>query len=416
MAKKILFIFIIGLLLRLGYVLLVPQIDVSMGDSSCYASIARRIAAGNGYTNSRGEPDVYWAPGYPFFVSAIYRIFGVGNITSVRVVQSILSSLVVLIVYLICKKNFNIKIGLVACAITCSYPAFISYSGLLLPQLLAMFLISLFIFLIVNFRKNIWNSLAIGLIAGYSCLVRAELLMLYSIVFLLMIFINKTKKKQIFKFVIPMFVIMSFIISIWSFRNYRIFNKPVLVSTHYADTMWISTWKEEWLEWQQKEPYISIVKGRNHIEALNALFKAGINNIKEHPFIYLKMCTKRLYRLWLTGHSNAFYFMTDSLFNYLIKKKYFIFFIKLIMLFFNISVILLGFFGIKVAYVKFISSRNIIHYILAPILFFIILHFFTFATPRYAIPIMPFMIIFASCAIVHCWSLIKMKGKQNAAR
>lgn len=199
---------------------------------------------------------------------------------------------------------------------------------------------------------------------------------------------------------LAIFVIMSFFVSLWTIRNYKVFGKLIPISVHYGDNFWVSTWKEEWLEWKHKEPYISIGKGLKPAEAAQAYFKAGINNIKEHPFIYLLMCTKRLYRFWLTGHSNIFYLMKDSFQAYLHKKDYFIFFIKLIMLFFNCFIILLGFLGIKIAYKNFVEKRKILHYILLPILFFVILHFFTFATPRYSIPIMPFIIIFASCSII----------------
>ena len=403
MPRKILLIFILGLTLRFGCVLFFTQFDETTSDSYFYTKIAKNLTLHQRYA-SNGEPDVYWAPGYPFFLSVIYKIFGINN-TAVRVVQSILSALVIFFVYFICKKIFNCNVGVIAAAITSVYPGFIGYSGLVLPQLFTMFLNSLFILLIINLRMNMSAAVVLGLIAGYSALIRSELMVLYLILFLLVI---HKERKQIHKFFITAFITMCLIMSIWSIRNYRVFNKFIPVSTHYADTLWLSTWHEEWLEWPAgAEPFASMVKGKDCVGLADFYFKAAMNNIKEHPFIYLKMCTKRLYRFWLTGHSNTFYFMKDSFIYYLSKKEYAIFFVKLVMLFFNVSIILLGFFGIRVAYKNFSSNRNIIHYIFAPILFYIALHFFIFATPRYAIPIMPFVIIFASCAIVHFWSLLK---------
>ncbi len=403
MPKKILLIFILGLTLRLICVLLLPQFDANTSDSYFYTKIAQNITVHQRYT-SNGEPDVYWAPGYPFFLSAVYKVFGINN-TAVRVIQSLLSALVIFFVYFICRKIFNSNVGTTAAAITSIYPGFMGYSGLVLPQILAMFLISLFILLIINLRMNLLSAFALGLIAGYSVLLRSELMVFCPILFLLVI---HKERKQTLKFLIAAFITMCLIVSIWSIRNYRVFGKLIPVSTHYADTLWLSTWHEEWLEWRPgAEPFTSIISGKNCVEAADFYFKAAINNIKEHPFIYLKMCMKRLYRFWLTGYSNTFYFMRGSLVNYFMEKEYIIFFVKLVMLFFNVSIILLGFFGIRVAYRNFSSNKDILHCILAPILFYIVLHFFIFATPRYAIPIVPFVIIFASCAIARLRSLMK---------
>jgi len=398
--KKVFLIFIFGLLLRLGYVLFFPQIDVHRGDSFSYKSIAENILVKHSYSRDGKGPDVFWAPGYPLFISGVYKIFGMDD-SAVRIIQSLLSALVILMVYYLGKKIFNANAGIFSAMITAVYPGFIGYSGLLLPQVLSMFLTTLFIFLIIKFNSNmkLWLSLVLGFIAGYSSLVRAELFLFWTIFLLTMPFIANYNKRLI-KFLIMIFITMCFVISLWTIRNYRVFGKPILISVHYGDLIWYSTWKGEWLEYRDEEPYVSIGRGLGQVEAADAYFKAGINNIKEHPFIYLKMCIKRLYRFWLTGHSNIFYFMRGSFLNYLREKAYFIFFIKLIMLFLNVSLILLGFLGIKIAYVNFTEKRKILSCILLPILFFVTLHFFLFATPRYAIPIMPFIIIFSSCGII----------------
>jgi len=392
--KKIFIIFIIGLILRLSYVIFVPQIDVKIGDSDRYSTLGRNIVNHGKYMVDGVKPDIYWAPGYPFFISFIYKLFGINN-TGIRIVQAVLSSLVIIFIYLICAKVFNKRIGMISSLIVSIYPGFIGYSGLVLPQILASFLLTLFILLIVKFNLKIRIDFILGLIAGYLCLVRSEFVLFMPILFLI---IAKNGQKP--KHLIIIFIIMCSIISIWSMRNYKAFGKFVLISTHYGDTLWISTWKEEWLEWQEKEPFISLTEGLNQIDSSVVLFKAGINNIKEYPFVYLKMCAKRLYRFWLTGHSNVFYFMADSLKNYIIKKEYFIALLKIVMLFFNMGIIIFGFFGVKLAY-RNVKNNNLLHYLLMPMLFLIILHFFTFATPRYSIPIMPFVIVFASYAMAY---------------
>lgn len=399
MRKKIILIFLAGLFLRLAYVLFVPQIDIAR-DSEKNTTIAENIVNGYGFSYKIGEPEVYWAPGYPYFIAIIYKIFGTGNNTAVRIVQSILSSLLILLVYAIGNKIFNSSIGLGAALITSLYPGFIGYSGLLLSQLLMAFLITLFIFLIIHFNFNIRLNIALGLIAGYGCIVRGEFILLWFILLLFSAFKNKTDKRTIGA-LISIFMVMCLFISVWTIRNYRLFGKVIPISVHYGDVMWYSTWKGEWLEYRAEEPYISIAKGLDPVHAAEAYFKSSLLNVKGHPFIYLKMCIKRLLRLWLSGHSNTFYFMTNGLLDYLKGKDYFIFFVKLIMFFMNLAIILLGFIGIRIAYTTK-TTREAMHlqYISFPIFFIILFHFFIFATPRYAIPVMPLLILFTSYEIL----------------
>ena len=397
MNRKILFVFLVALALRLMYVMLIPQIGIAR-DADVYRIIAGNIAQYHAYLGIDGKPDVFWAPGYPLFISAIYMLFGIDNLSAVRIIQAVLSALMVFPVYFICARVFDQKIGIIAAIITCVYPGFIGYSGMILPQLLIAFLLTVFMWLIIRPQFNVLSDVVLGLMAGYSALTRPELILFYLLILIIIPFAARPKCLSV-KRALLILVVMCSVISIWSVRNYALFGKFIPVSIHSGDTLWISTWKEEWLEWQEKEPYISLGKGKGPIEASEAYFRAGIDNIKDHPFIYLKMCTKRLYRLWLTGHSNAFSFMNGSIKDYFINRQYAVFFIKLTLLLFNVSITIIGFLGIAKVYHILKDRRDLILLLVSPIIFAVVFHFFIYATPRYAIPEMSFMIVFASAFI-----------------
>jgi len=394
--KKIAIIFMIGLCLRLFYVLFFPQIEIGQ-DSIHYYTIAHNVAERHTYSDINGKPDVYWAPGYPLFLSAIYMLFG-ANDSTVRIIQAILSALIVLFVYYICVKVFNERIAVIAAAISCIHPGLIGYSGIFLPQLLSAFLLVFFIFLLVEVKMNMIAMPILGLIAGYAVLARAELLLFFPCLLALSVYWPERKRGG-FKLALVFLIIMILVVSIWSVRNFRVFGRVIPVSVHLGDTLWISSWKEEWLEWQHKEPSLSLRKGKDAVEVSRAYFKAGIENIKEHPFIYGKMCVKRSCRLWVTGYSNSFRFMQKSFKAYFMDGQYTILFAKIIMLLFNMSIVIVGFLGIPTAFSIFSKKKKYIWYLVLPILFLMAVHFFIYATPRYAISAMPFVIIFASVAI-----------------
>ncbi len=406
--KSILIIFIFGLVLRLAYVLFFPQIGVNRGDSERYDRIAQNIVTKQTYSYQDNQPDVFWSPGYPVFLAFIYQLLGI-NYLPVRIIQAILSSLLILLVYYLGSEFFGYKIGILSAIITAAYPGFIGYAGLFSPQLLTAFLVVLFFNLLVKYNLNIYSCLILGIIAGYSSLVRPELA-LFWFLFLVIMGLTNRKDKAVIKFSILIFLIMSLIISLWTIRNYKVFGRLIPISIHYGDVLWYSTWKGEWLEYKLQEPYSTIAQGLGPVDTAQAYFKASIRNVEEHPFIYLKMCSKRLYRLWVTGHSNIFYYMRYSLVDYLRQKSYFILCIKLFMLFFNSFIVLAGFLGIRAAFIKFKKAKINLYLLSYPVAFFVVLHFFIFATPRYSIPIMPFMIIFASYTFIDFLNL-KQKNK-----
>ena len=400
-------IFILGLSLRLAYVLFMPQIGVNRGDSARYALTTANLLEGKGYSYTDEKPDLFLAPGYPFFLALVYKVFGVHNYTAVRIVQSVLSAFVILFIYYLAKKIFNRKSAILSAFIASIYPGFIGYSGLFLPQAIVVFLILLFLVILLGRTKNFYWGCLLGLIAGYSCLTRPEFL-LFWLILCTVIFLTDKEKKHNLRFISVILIVMFSVIMPWTVRNYKVSGRPVLITVHYGDLLWYSTWKGEWLEYKSEPPYTTIAVGLGPVDAANAYAKAGIQNVKEHPYIYIKLCVKRFFRLWLTGHSNIFNFMSKSMLTYLAEKNYFILFIKAVMLILNTVLVLIGFFSAAFLY-KRINNKQISFYTLYyPIAFFSILHFFLFATPRYAIPAMPSLIMLASFGII---SLIEDRNK-----
>lgn len=403
-------IFLLGLSLRLASVLFVPQIGVNRGDAYRYTLTTANLLSGKGYSFTDGKPDLFLAPGYPFFLALVYKACGMDNYAAVRIAQSILSAFVILLIYSLAKIVFNQKVAILSAFAASVYPGFIGYSGLLLPQVLAVFLILVFlVILLARSDNSYWRACLLGLIAGYACLIRPESL-LFWLFLCAMLFLAGKERKYSLKFLLIILVFMFLVIAPWTARNYKVSGRPVLISVHYGDVMWYSTWKGEWLEYKTEPPYTTIAQGLGPVDGANAYLKAAILNVKEYPCIYIKMCVKRFFRLWLTGHSNIFYSMSGSMLDYLKGKNYFIFFMKLTMLILNTALVLTGFISAAFAYKKINDKRTAFYVLFYPAAFFSILHFFIFSTPRYAISAMPSIIIFASFGILEFMKAQKAKN------
>jgi 4-amino-4-deoxy-L-arabinose transferase-like glycosyltransferase len=150
---------------------------VPLQDDWDYDRHARSIAAGDGFPDSyyvadRG-PSALRAPGYPYFLGAIYAVSG-DSINAGRFADAILGALSVLLLYLIVKRIWGRRVGLIAAAGMAIFPPLVLLSRDLLSESLFIALELGTVLCVLEFRRLRglrWAALA-GLLAGLAALTR----------------------------------------------------------------------------------------------------------------------------------------------------------------------------------------------------------------------------------------------------
>jgi 4-amino-4-deoxy-L-arabinose transferase-like glycosyltransferase len=391
--------FLIALLVRLAYVLFYPQLSVH-GDAAQYDALGWNLAQGLGYRIPGGEPNVYWAPGFPALLAGVYAIFG-HSVAVIRIVQAILSALVVPLVAVMAARVFGRRTATTAALLCGFYPAFIGYSGLLLTETVFTLLLAVLVCWLLSLSRESSSTelLGLGALAGVMALCRAEMVLLPLFVFvaLRVVFADRTATV---KQVVLIYAAVVVTIAPWSMRNYAVTGEFIPLTIHGGDVLWISSYKEEWLElYPDREPYKSMMAGRSDVEASKVLRSAGIRNIVEDPLGYAWLCVKRFPRLWIGGHSNLFAGMEDSTRGYLERRQYGLFLVKLALLILNSLLIVLGAYGAYWAFAHHPGAIRSLIVLSAPVVFVTAIHFVLFSTPRFHVPVMPFMLIFAAVAM-----------------
>ncbi len=393
MKKKIFFLLIFALILRLYFIFIYPQFPV-VTDPMRYDALGWNLASGNGFIDETGKAELTRGPGYPFFLALIYRIFG-HSYRYVRSFQVLFSIFTLILIFLLAKDIFGKEAAFSALFIASFYPPFISYNGILYTETIFTFLIVLFtyVFLYALKKDRWWIYILLGVISGYAVLLRAEFILVFLSFLVLGVFYSKGDFKKYIYAILTVLIILA----PWTIRNYKVSGRPVFVSSLFGSTLWMSSYKGEWLEWHYQDPYyISLTKGLNEPEKDKFLLAEGIKNIKESPLRYLKFCFKRMGRFWIAGHSNTFYGLRDSLRNYISAGAYGKAMLKALLLIFNTALVLMGGYGITAALRRLRDKRREIAFLILPIIVITILHFFLYATDRYQVPIMPLIIIFAA--------------------
>lgn len=197
------------------------------GDAPSYLGPARELLHNGRFTTGIGQPEFLRTPGYPAFIAAVYRVFG-ETITSVLLVQVVLSALTVYLVYLLATTMWSASIGLLAALLTALEPLqSVTTATLLTECVSALLLVVMAAVGFAVFRRDKPRAgllAALGLVIAVATLVRPVLyyLPLFVVVLLLIRFARRRDQwlalaKATAAFLVPLVVLVGG----WQLRNHE---------------------------------------------------------------------------------------------------------------------------------------------------------------------------------------------------
>ena len=389
----LLLIFGISLILRLSYVIIFQNVIFS--DANAYNTLAIGLISGNGYG---GGISSYWPPGQPFFLAAIYTVFGYSPQIACTF-QSVISSLTCIVIYYIGKTVFGRKVGAISGLIAALYPTFIIFCGDLRSETLFLFLSGLSVlFLLRTPGDSSARSIFIaGVSFGLAMLFRPAIMGLAPIVCIWILLSSQDRKKNLMKSIAFCIVLMA-VISPWAIRNYDVHHQFVLVSTNGGVNLWLGNnadatgmacnyLKNEttlWTIWNTSD---------DEVKREQLFYEKGFAFIRENPIDVLRLDIKKFSYLW--GISFHFFGMQlNDMFINPIPKWLFLVLAPLTILPY-IALLPLALIG-----VVFYQNWNKSTYLLILIIFYYTLvHSVVLAETRYHLQIIPYLIIFAAYGI-----------------
>ncbi|MCA9072672.1 MAG: glycosyltransferase family 39 protein, partial [Planctomycetaceae bacterium] len=171
-----------ALLIRLAHLWLLqgsPLSSVLMGDARRYHEWASQVAKGDWL----GQESFYQAPLYPYFIGAVYSIFGIEQAT-VRIAQAILGATSCVFLAMAGRRFFSPKTGLLAGGLFAVYAPAIFFDGILQKTSLSSFLTCGVLALIASLAhrpRRPWVWAGLGFVLGALVLVRENALVLFAL-------------------------------------------------------------------------------------------------------------------------------------------------------------------------------------------------------------------------------------------
>ena len=231
--------FVAILVFRLAWVLLLDPHPL-VKDAVLYDNAARWfLDSGTFAINASLNPSAWVVPGYSFFLSLVYWVFGLGlsSLTAVRIIQVILSVLTILVIYRVALRLQGRKVGIAFVVLAGLYPPFFLANEYLLTEVLYTFLLSLVV--LFGFRlleKASWrNALAFGVLLAVSAYVRPPAAIWGIVPFVLLL--KKVPFRRVAAVSAVALIAFCLCLSPWWIRNARIYERFVPFTTNTGFTL-----------------------------------------------------------------------------------------------------------------------------------------------------------------------------------
>ena len=173
-ARIVLGLTALALVARVVFVLSVERNSFGFADPAFYHYAASTLANGDGYLDLAGHPSARWPPMFPFVLAPFYAVFGNDPLVG-ELVNAVLGAACVPLLFLLARRVFGRREGLIGAAVLAVFPGQILYADLLLAETLYAFLLLAFFLLLATLpRERMWPGFAVGAAIGVLALTRSE--------------------------------------------------------------------------------------------------------------------------------------------------------------------------------------------------------------------------------------------------
>ncbi len=330
--KLISAVIFVGLCATLAYAFYF-QVRVAV-DAKAYNSIAWSLVQGTGYTETTNPiPDAAigrLGPGYEFFLAFWYFLFG-QKLWIIWILQSFLHVASGFILYLLIKEFYHgekrEEFASLAAGIYIFFIDLLEFPAMLMTETLYMFLVLLGIYYGLRMWRGptLKNSSLATVFLTLAILVRPPALIVL-VVLLLYLLVRKH-----FKLVLACVVISILLLTPWTVRNYKVYNRLIVTSAILGYDIWVGnnpqsnhigelTATKEIDKFSEEKGLFEANK-RGKSEVLNLLFSHPKEFIKlqlTKTSIYFSAARPAAFWFHLTGTSQLLTIIFSSLFAYLL--------------------------------------------------------------------------------------------------
>ena len=390
------------LVLSLGYVFLLPAPEVH-ADAAAYDWLAMDLLRGEGFNST------YRTPLYPAVLAGIYYVFG-HNYYPVYVIQALVNVVSLALIMLICSRVFGVRaVGLLVAGLFIIYRPFYAASVMLLTECIAILLVAAMVLSVLSAleHRTLGRFLLTGALAGLLSLSKAVAI-LYPLALVLVILASRSKGERSVGLVLAMLVGTVIVILPWTIRNYNVTRRFVPIATGGGFNFWVGNWegyyqKTGWV-WRQYPPQLAKkLAGKSEAEQDAVFVREALRNLKSKPLKGLELAARKFTILWFAlGRGNVY--MAEGIPVRLPFRK---------TSYLEILIMLAALASLRL---KIPDWRRKALSVVVLLVCWTAAYVATTAQSRYAIPVMPYLMMFAAYAAYRAsvWVFGKLRRPADA--
>lgn len=179
--------------------------------------------------NLTGQGEFLGKPPISYYIPAIFYWLGNGDITIYKLFTPLFGILTILLVFLIGKKFYSTRVGIIAAIFTASIPLFIHFSIITYLETLDTFMLLLVLYtsFIAMEKKDKKSIILAGVIFSLFVKEISFFIPIFFIIFLILMTFNRKFDKNDFKTLFIITLIGLALYSPWMLRNWLVHSNPV---------------------------------------------------------------------------------------------------------------------------------------------------------------------------------------------
>lgn len=178
--------------------------------------------------NTGHAPTSFIMPGVPLILSGLMLLFGQNDSAwmAYRVLQAIMQSGSIMLLFLLARYMFNSRIALIACGISALYLPDYFTAGVILSEawFKTIFMLMLLFSIIAIEKRQLRYYVMVAVMLALACYFKPQTV-LYPLIFVIPWLKNKYSWRQMISFTLVIIVTFSLLLSPWWIRNYNSFSK-----------------------------------------------------------------------------------------------------------------------------------------------------------------------------------------------
>ena len=416
-------ILILSVLLRVGVALYLGDVVDApplLTDQRSYHALGARLVAGHGFSFDRGwypftppdTPTAHWSFLYSLFVAAVYTLFGVHPL-AVRLVQAVLGGILLpYMVYRLTRRVFeaqNVRpafaiprpdiLALVAALLTAIYAYLVLYAATLMTETFCIVTLLWLLERALAFAQSPRASqgVVLGVGLGIATLLRQSILPWVVVMFawLLWVGYRQSNLRRAASSLLISVSILALILSPFTIRNYRVYGSFLLLNSNAGYAMYSAQHPMHGTSFQEfaAAPIPDELWGLNEAQMDQELMRRGIGFVLADPGRYLLLSLSRVqayFEFWPSPDT--------TLLHNLGRAGSFGIFLPFMLYGIWLALRQARLDHTLAAWVQF--SVTPLALILLFMLFYSVLHIFTWAMPRYRLPVDVVALPFGALAAV----------------